>query len=161
MNIVKVKMADLNTVKAPDRIRTTGLGSCVGIVLYDKVNQIGGLAHIMLPSSDIMKTEQINMAKYADTALPLLMEEMIKAGAKKIHIIAKLAGGSQMFQFKTTNDMMKVGPRNVAASKEWLNKLGIPIVAEDTGGNVGRTIELDTLTGMVSVKTAQQGVTEI
>jgi len=161
MNVIKVKMADLNIAKTPDRLRTTGLGSCVGIALYDKVKQIGGLAHIMLPSSEMMRMGQINKAKYADTALPLLVEEMEKLGAKQRNLVAKLAGGSQMFQFKTTNEMMKVGPRNVAASKKLLDDLGIPIVAEDTGGNIGRTIELDTATGLLMIKTAQQGVKEI
>ena len=125
MNIVKVKMADLNIAIAPDRLKTTGLGSCVGIVLYDKKSKIGGMAHIMLPSSKMVSIGEINEAKYADTAIPAMLAEMIKKGADKNYIIAKLAGGSQMFQFKTANDLMRIGPRNVESSREILNELKI------------------------------------
>ncbi|GBF11625.1 chemotaxis protein CheD [Tepidibacillus sp. HK-1] len=161
MSVIKVGMADLNIAIHPDRLRTTGLGSCVGIAIVDKINHIGGLAHIMLPSSEMVKIGQLNKAKYADTAVPLLVEKMVQLGAKKSLMVAKLAGGAQMFQFQSQNDMMRIGPRNVEASKESLKELGIPIIAEDTGGNFGRTIELDILTGILYIKTANQGVNEI
>lgn len=161
MEIVKVMMADLNVTNSPNRLKTTGLGSCVGIVLYDKKNKIGGMAHIMLPTSNMMQTGPINKAKYADTALPILLEEMLKIGANKANIIGKLAGGAQMFQFKTNNEMMRIGPRNVEASKLALKELGIPIIAEDTGGNYGRTIELDSESGLIHIRTANQGVSTI
>ncbi|WP_425425361.1 chemotaxis protein CheD [Vulcanibacillus modesticaldus] len=162
MNVVKVRMADLNTIGAPARIRTTGLGSCVGIVLFDVKQKVGGMAHIMLPSSEIAKDNQfLNRAKYADTAVPLLFEKMLSIGASKENIVAKLAGGSQMFQFNTSNDMLRIGPRNVEASKLALSNIGIPLIAEDTGGNIGRTIELDTQTGILHIKTANLGVKEI
>ncbi|KXG43409.1 chemotaxis protein CheD [Tepidibacillus infernus] len=161
MSVIKVGMADLNIAITPDRLRTTGLGSCVGIAIVDKVNHIGGLAHIMLPSSEMVKIGQLNKAKYADTAVPLLVEKMVQLGAKKSLMVAKLAGGAQMFQFQSQNDMMRIGPRNVEASKVSLKELGIPIIAEDTGGNFGRTIELDILTGILYIKTANQGVNEI
>lgn len=161
MNLIKVRMADLNTAAAPNRLKTTGLGSCVGIALFDKVHHIGGLAHIMLPSSEMVKLGEVNKAKYVDTAIPLLIEQMQQSGAEKKFIIAKLAGGSQMFQFNSMNEMMRVGPRNVDASKQLLKKIGISIVSEDVGGNAGRTIELDTLSGTLYIKTASQGVYEI
>lgn len=160
-NVLKVNMADLNTVKTPNKIKTTGLGSCVGIVLYETRQQIGGMAHIMLPSSENVGLGQLNKAKYADTAVLTLLDKMIKLGANRRFIVAKLAGGSQMFQFKSTTDVMRIGPRNVEASKKVLSELKIPIVSEDTGGNIGRTIELDTNTGILNVKTVNQGVKEI
>lgn len=161
MNVIKVMMADLNIAKAPNVLKTTGLGSCVGIALYDKQNKIGGLAHIMLPSSKLAANEQINNAKYADTAVPILVDSMIKLGADRRSITGKLAGGSQMFQFKSANDMLRIGPRNVEASKLILKDLGIPIIAEDTGGSIGRTIELDLSSGILQIRTANKGVTEI
>ena len=90
--IIKVGMADLNTAVYPDILTTLGLGSCVGIALYDPVSRVGGLAHIMLPDSTQIKNNS-NKAKFADTATVLLVEEMIKLGAVKERIIAKLAGG--------------------------------------------------------------------
>jgi len=161
MSIIKVMMADLNIAKAPDMLKTTGLGSCVGIVLYDKQNRIGGLAHIMLPSSKLASNEEINKAKYADTAVPVLLDNMLKLGADRRSITGKLAGGSQMFQFKSANDMLRIGPRNVEATKLILKDLGIPVIAEDTGGSYGRTIELDVNSGILQIRTASKGVTEL
>ena len=161
MEIVKVGMADLNVATAPNRLRTTGLGSCVGIILYDRIHRIGGLAHIMLPSSEMVKIGEVNKAKYADTAIPLMIDMMVSIGAKKSLLVAKLAGGAQMFQFQTQNEMMRIGPRNVTATKEILKTLDIPILAEDVGENYGRTIELDTETGILYIKTATKGISEI
>ncbi|WCK52874.1 chemotaxis protein CheD [Aneurinibacillus sp. Ricciae_BoGa-3] len=160
MNIVKVGMADLNITKSPDRIRTTGLGSCVGVALFDSSNKIGGLAHVMLPDSSLSKGA-LNIAKYADTAIPKLISDMVKAGANRVKIVAKLAGGAQMFAFASGNDAMRIGPRNVEACKIALNTARIPILCEDTGGNCGRTIELDSITGMLNIRTVNQGVKEI
>lgn len=154
--IIKVGMADLNVAKYPNRIRTTGLGSCVGVVLYDPLNKIGGLAHIMLPDSSLGKGDQ-KEGKYADTAIPMLIRELEKAGAERSFLIAKLAGGAQMFAFSTINETMKVGPRNVEACRLILNRERIPVVAEDIGGNWGRTIELDSSTGQLSIRTVNQG----
>jgi chemotaxis protein CheD len=158
--IIKVGMADLNVAASPHLIRTTGLGSCVGVVLYDSVNKIGGMAHIMLPDSSLGKGT-INEAKYADTAIPRLIKELEKAGAERGFLTAKLAGGAQMFAFNTVNETMKVGLRNVEACKRILNQERIPLIAEDTGGNWGRTIELDIKTGQLSIRTVNQGEKKI
>lgn len=160
MKIVKVGMADLNVAESPDKIRTVGLGSCVGVVLYDKLTKIGGMAHVMLPSSSMSKGE-LNIAKYADTAIPKLIKDMQRAGANPRRITAKLAGGAQMFSFSSSNDIMRIGPRNVEACKEALSKAGIVVQTEDTGGNWGRTIEMDCLTGVLQVRAVNQGIKEI
>jgi chemotaxis protein CheD len=160
MNIIKVGMADLNVAKSPDRIRTTGLGSCVGVVLFDSQNKIGGMAHVMLPDSSLSKGI-VNVAKYADTAIPKLIEDMEKAGANRRKLVAKLAGGAQMFSFSVASDAMRIGPRNVEACKIALHEARIPILAEDTGGNCGRTIELDSSTGILNIRTVNQGVKEL
>jgi chemotaxis protein CheD len=158
--IIKVGMADLNVAAFPNRIRTTGLGSCVGVVLYDPLNKIGGMAHVMLPDSSLSKGI-INEAKYADTAIPRLIQELEKAGAERGFLTAKLVGGAQMFAFSTVNETMKVGLRNVEACKVILNQERIPVVAEDTGGNWGRTVELDSKTGHLSIRTVNQGEKKI
>lgn len=160
MNSNKVGMAALAAVKSPDSLITLGLGSCVGIALYDKYSEVGGLAHIMLPSSQEIKNNS-NKAKFADTAIDLLIEEMISLGAKKRNLKAKIAGGSQMFSFNTNNDVLKIGQRNVNATKEKLMELNIPIVSEDTGGNYGRTIELSTKDGSLLVRTIGHGIKTI
>ncbi|SHH99623.1 chemotaxis protein CheD [Sporanaerobacter acetigenes] len=156
MNVIKIGMADLNIAKTPGLLTTLGLGSCVGIALFDKKNKIAGLVHIMLPSSEEIKNNS-NKAKFADTGIELLLEKMINIGADKKNIKAKIAGGSQMFSFNSNNDVLKIGERNVIATKKKLKELNIPIVSEDTGGNYGRTIELNSEDGSLLVKTIGHG----
>ncbi|MBA2870828.1 chemotaxis protein CheD [Anoxybacillus calidus] len=162
INVVKVGIADMNVVKSPNVIRTSGLGSCVGVVVYDLAREVAGLAHVMLPDSSFAKSSELNIAKYADTAVEALVERVIKEGGRKNALKAKLAGGAQMFQFTTANlDIMRIGPRNVEAVKQQLRRLNIPIVAEDVGGSNGRTIEFNPETGVLSIRTVNQGVQEI
>lgn len=137
--VVKVGMADLNVCKAPDSITTLGLGSCVGVCIYDAPLKIAGMVHVMLPDSTQIKNNE-NIAKFADTGIQELLNRMLAMGCNKARLTAKIAGGAQMFAFGTNNDMLKVGERNVAASKAMLAKLNIPIIAEDTGNSYGRTI---------------------
>lgn len=160
-NIVKVGMADLKiAVRETDVLKTTGLGSCVGLTLYDPKARISGMAHIMLPSSEIARSGNLNPAKYADTAIPELIRLMREAGADTGKLVAKLAGGAQMFAF-TGPDTMRIGPRNVEMCKELLARLGIPIKGEDTGLNFGRTIEFHNATGILVVRSVQQGVKQL
>ena len=145
--IIKVGMADLKTCKAPDGVITLGLGSCVGIALRDPVTGIGGLAHVMLPDSTAIHNGSSNIPKFADTGITQLVKEMVALGAVQSRLVAKLAGGATMFQFATKSDMMQIGQRNVEASKKKLAELKIPILAEDTGANYGRTVTFFPETG--------------
>ncbi len=160
-NLIKVGMADLNIAHLTGVLKTTGLGSCVGITLYDAQAKAAGMAHIMLPSSDIAREGSINIAKYADTAIPELIKKMTGVGASLLRLEAKLAGGSQMFAFAGNHDTMRIGPRNVESCKEILKKYEIPIKGEDTGGNYGRTIELDCDTGILFIRSVLLGVKEL
>lgn len=138
--IIKVGMADLKTCVSPNGITTLGLGSCVGIAICDPTTKIGGLAHIMLPDSKALKGAQQNVAKFADTGIVELVRQMEKLGAKRARMTAKIAGGATMFNFQGTSKLGQVGERNVEATKAALQQLRIPIVAEDTGENFGRTV---------------------
>ena len=137
--IIKVGMADLKVCKSPDGITTLGLGSCVGIAIRDPITKIGGLAHVMLPDSSAIRQNN-NIYKFADTGIVELVRLMELEGAKKARMVAKIAGGAQMFAFQNKTDLVRVGDRNVEASKKALKALGIPILAEDTGENFGRTV---------------------
>lgn len=159
--LIKVGMADLNIGENGALVRTTGLGSCVGLTLYDAHLKLGGMAHIMLPSSEIAREGQLNVAKYADTAVPELIRLLKAKGAPIGRLVAKMAGGAQMFAFAGGSDTMRIGPRNVEATKQALSEAGIPLIAEDTGGNFGRTVELDCSTGAFSIRSVQFGVKEI
>lgn len=155
--VVKVGISDLNLVHAPNKIRTSGLGSCVGIVIYDLAKKVAGLAHIMLPDSSLTREQNFNKFKYADTAIPYMIEQLQQAGARKFALKAKIAGGAQMFQLSSESNMMRIGPRNVEAVEKILNEYRIPILAKDVGGNRGRTIEFDPLTGDLKVRTVHKG----
>ena len=136
---IKVGMADLKVCVSPDSITTLGLGSCVGIALRDPVTKIGGLAHIMLPDSTSIRNNS-NVPKFADTGIEELVKQVTKKGANRNRLVAKIAGGAQMFAFGSTNEAVRVGERNVKAVKQKLGELKIPILAEDTGKNFGRTV---------------------
>ncbi len=151
MSMIKVGMADFNICKAPDAITTLGLGSCVGVALYDQKRKVAGLAHIMLPDSTTVKNNS-NIAKFADTGIDACIDMMIKNGASRIGLTAKIAGGAQMFAFGSNNDMLRIGERNVEAVKRKLRTLGIRILAEDTGKSYGRTIEFYPQTGELLIK---------
>lgn len=140
--IIKVGMADLKTCVAPNAITTLGLGSCVGIAIRDPITKIGGLAHIMLPDSTAISGHS-NIPKFADTGIEELVRQIVALGANRSRLVAKIAGGAQMFAFQSssgTGGAIKVGERNVAATKKKLAEMKIKILAEDTGLNYGRTV---------------------
>jgi len=138
--VIKVGMADLKSCVSRNSVTTLGLGSCVGIAIRDTSNKIGGLAHIMLPDSKAMRNTPVNIAKFADTGIEELVRQMEALGAKRSRMVAKIAGGADMFNFQGNSSIGLVGERNAQASKAKLNELKIPILAEDIGANYGRTV---------------------
>ena len=147
MNKIVVGISDQKLCKSPDVLVTYALGSCVGICTIDKALGIAGLAHIMLPDK--------NKFKFADTGIQLLYESMIKNGAAASRITAKIAGGANMFA--TTTPAMSIGDRNVEATKKALAKLGVPIVASDTGLNYGRTVSFNASDGSLEIMSSLKG----
>ena len=137
--VIKVGMADLKICISPDAVTTLGLGSCVGIAIRDPMSKIGGLVHIMLPDSTQIR-DNSNIPKFADTGIEELVRQLVAKGANRTKLVAKIAGGAQMFAFQSSNSIVKVGERNVEATKKKLKEMGIPILAEDTGANYGRTV---------------------
>lgn len=148
---IKVGIADLAVGDEESTLSTSGLGSCVGIALYDSRAGVAGLAHAMLPHGDGASDD----AKYVDTAIGALIEAMEREGASRRRLRAKLAGGSTMFEFKSTDE--SVGDRNVTAARATLSTLRVPIDAEDVGGGHGRSLELDGATGELHVRSASTG----
>ncbi|MGM0470704.1 MAG: chemotaxis protein CheD [Bacillota bacterium] len=154
MKKIRVKMADLNVGQGDAVLITSGLGSCVGVALYDSNSQIGGLAHIMLPEVP-GKRKNNNPAKYADTAIELLLDKLRQAGANNRRLKAKIAGGAQMFNFDSSNSNMQIGKRNAKAVKEILADKNIKLLAEDVGKDYGRTMEFYLEDGRVLIKTVK------
>ena len=154
--LIRVGMADYKVGKAPATVISYGLGSCIGISLYDSQLKVGGLLHIMLPDSTQARGSD-NPAKFADTGLPLMLKDVLALGASKARLVAKIAGGAQMFAFANATDVMRVGARNAEASKKMLKELGIRLIAEDTGGTYGRTVSINLENGDYIVKTVNKG----
>lgn len=139
VNIRRVKIADFAVLKKEGLLITIGLGSCVGIAMFDPVAMVAGLAHILLADSTQF-AKRDNLAKFADTAVPLTLGQMTSLGARQERIKAKIAGGSELFSFKQNGE--SVGKRNVAAVIRALEAASIPLVAADVGGNNGRTMKI-------------------
>jgi len=148
---VRVGIADSAIVASPDKLITMGLGSCIGIALYDKEKKIAGLVHIMLPDSKQFKNI-VNPLKYADLGVETLFNEMLTYGCKKENIIAKIAGGASMFNFSDKKVISDIGKRNGEATINAIKKLSIPIIGEDIGGNKGRTMIVESEDGLVMVR---------
>lgn len=152
--IFKVGIADLKTCTSPNGVMTLGLGSCVGIAIRDPMNKVGGLVHIMLPDNKAITGGQHNIAKFADTGIEELVRQMERLGARRIRMVAKIAGGANMFNFQGggANAVGKVGERNVEAVRAKLRQLNIPIQAADTGLNYGRTVIFYPETGAYHIR---------
>lgn len=157
MSNITVGMADLNICREPDVLITVGLGSCIGLTLYDPVNKIGGMVHYMLPDSHIT-ANNANIAKFADTGIPELLKRITLAGANRSRLIAKIAGGAKMFGVNQASNIGSIGERNAAAAKKILSDLNIKLVAEDTGLNYGRTVELHCDTGDFYIKAIKKPI---
>jgi len=156
MATIIVGMADLKAAKAPDILTTLGLGSCVGITLWDRARKIGGMAHCMLPTYKGFEGQ--NIAKFVDSAVVELINQLGRMGVPRNALVAKIAGGAHMFRgVSQNNDLLKIGERNAAAGIAILKQLSIPLLANDTGGTHGRTIELDMENGNLKIKTVGLG----
>lgn len=158
---IKIGIADLNVISSPGKLQTIGLGSCIGISLYDKSKKVAGLAHIMLPdSTQFIKIT--NPYKYADLSIPMLLKKMCdEYGCDKKNIVAKIAGGASMFSSADNSIISDIGRRNSESVEIQLKKLGIPLVGKDVGGNKGRTMIVDATDGSVILRVIGIGIIEL
>jgi len=159
---IKVGMASWKIARSRDVLVTFGLGSCVGLGLWDPEQQIAAMAHIMLPDSRQPRFRQeVNPAKFADTAVKAMLDHFPQLGVPIARLQAKLVGGANMFAFpgrnSGTESTLNIGLRNVQAVKEKLRESGIPLVGEDTGGSQGRSVEYYADSGLMHIRTALTG----
>ncbi|MCQ2910795.1 MAG: chemotaxis protein CheD [Clostridia bacterium] len=161
-DMIKVGMGDFKVGKAPAQIITLGLGSCVGITMYDRVTKVGGMLHAMLPESSRI-LDGSNKAKFVDTGIVELLTALETAGASLNRLEVKLAGGAAMFPniVDTASPVLQIGANNVKATKQWLAKFGLRLTSEETGENFGRTIVLDLNTGDLEIRAIGQEVRHI
>lgn len=155
-----IGIGELTCGKPPIKIITYGLGSCIGIALYDQYAKVAGLSHIMLPYSYEFANRN-NPMKYADLAIHELVRQMEANGARLKNLYAKIAGGASMFSFGDRSPGLDIGGRNAEAVKTTLKNLNIPIVSEDLGGKSGRTMSIEACTGKVLIKIIGQEIKEL
>ena len=157
---VLVRVADLRSGLADDTLVTVGLGSCVAILLYAGEARVGGMAHILLPSPALSRTDS-NPAKFPQTAVPRLLELMAADGAQQQRITARLAGGASMFAALAPPGTIQMGERNLVAAREVLNSHRVPLVGEAVGGDFGRTVRFRVCDGRVEISTVTHGTQQL
>ena len=153
---IRVKVAECAVGRDEQTLITIGLGSCVAILLYDGTARVGGLAHTLLPD-ETMARDRTNPAKFAASAVTLLLAEMTRLGADATRIRAKLVGGASMFANLLPAGGINIGDRNVAAARQALQRNGIAIVAEDVGSDHGRSVHFHLDDGRVEVRSLKKG----
>ncbi|MGV3488266.1 MAG: chemotaxis protein CheD [Tuberibacillus sp.] len=154
-DVLTVGIAEWKLAEKPKHLRSSGLGSCVGVIIYCPMSGVAAMAHVMLPSHHLAKA-QFHPAKFADTAVPGLVEMLKNRGIAVSEMKAKMAGGAEMFP-GVQSQKPSIGMRNTQVIKEILEGYGIPILGEDTGGHAGRTIEFYTETGDLYIRTVKCG----
>lgn len=154
-----VGISDLKVCRSPDVLVTYALGSCIGICISDEITGVGGLSHIMLPDSTQSMSGKDMPMRFADTAVPMLIDQLVALGASRGRLKAKIAGGAVMFA--TPNDRFNIGERNIVAVTEALKKANIPIIAKDVGLDYGRTVFFYPETGIMEVKAAAKGTKQL
>jgi chemotaxis protein CheD len=151
-----VKVADYAVAGGSTLLITVGLGSCVAIALYDSQAHVGGLAHVLLPSTG-MSQDRSNRAKFPSTAVPLLCDRMQALGARTGRMRAKIVGGASMFTSLLSATGLQIGERNVVATRAALEHAGIPIIAQEVGGDYGRSVYFHVDDGRLVVKSLKAG----
>ena len=152
---IRVRVADWAVARGEGVVSTLGLGSCVAIILHSRDAKVGGLAHVLLPDETFSR-ERVNPAKFATTAVPMLVSEMMARGARG-PLVAKIVGGASMFGALLPAGGVNMGERNAEAARRALAAAGIPLVADDTGGDFGRSVYLDVASGRVRVRALRRG----
>jgi len=144
--VITVGLGELAAAAAPARLVTYGLGSCVGLCLYDAVQRVGGLAHIFLPSGE--KEREGQPALYANTGVERLVQAVVALGGERRRLQAKMVGGARLFAH---SDTLNVGLRNVEAVQAELRRLEIPLAGREVGGSRGRSLLFDLSDGRIQI----------
>jgi chemotaxis protein CheD len=148
--VIVVNLGDVFVTTDPTAVLScVGLGSCVAICVYDPFVKVAGIAHVVLPKSN---SNQDSSTKFANIAVPLLLDQMRENGAYNIRLVVKIVGGARLGTLKNNHIANNIGERNVEAVKMILDQQGIKIAADDIGGNHGRSVRMHVDSGKVIVK---------
>ena len=151
---IVIGLGELHATKEADTVLVClGIGSCIALCAYDTIAKVAGMAHLVLPSS-LEGRNSASTAKFVDRGIPLLLGQMEGLGAMRTRIVAKMAGGANMLTAAGISNSLNIGERNIQAARTVLADLGLPLRADDTGGNRGRTVRLCVHSGRITVSTA-------
>jgi len=148
--IERVSIGEARIGRAPVILKAYGLGSCVAVGLFDREAGVGGLGHMLLPERPV-KNPLGSECKYVDAGILRMVQEMELVGAVRERLVAKVAGGANMFEATYQTLMSSIGTRNAMSARDTLARLAIPLVGEEVGGNRGRTVEFDLEGGLMTV----------
>ena len=154
----RVGISEYLVARSPAVLKAAGLGSCLAVSLYDAELLLGGLAHTLLPGSQAGEGKAAP-AKYVDAAIRLMVRDLVGMGTDQRRLVAKLAGGANMYEADFLSLIGGIGVRSAHSARRTLAELGIPLVAEDVGGNRGRTVEFDLASGRLMVYCSRQNST--
>ena len=157
---VLIRVAEYRAGRAGDVLLTIGLGSCVAVALHDAEAKVGGLAHILLPSPALSRRDPAP-GKFPQTALPLLVQDMVALGARQTRMTARLVGGASMFTNLQPAGTVQMGERNLVATRAALGHLNIPLVGSAVGGDYGRTVRFFIGDGRIEVSSVRRGVSHL
>ncbi len=152
----RISIGQARIDQAPVVLKASGLGSCIAVGIYDPESRLGGMGHMLLPFRP-KQTPLGSAGKYVDAGIFQMVDELVRAGASREKLVAKIAGGANMFETTYQTLINSIGARNAKSARETLAGLGLPLLGEDVGGNRGRTVEFDLATGNMMVYCAHDG----
>jgi len=149
--ISSVGLGEMRISRDPnDVLIAFGLGSCLGIGMYDPVAKVGGMVHVVLPEQK--SGADPNLAKFVDTGIPLLLENVIAAGAVRSRLIVRMGGGANMLSSPGLSGIFDIGSRNITKAHQVFKEMNIKLLIEEVGGQVGRTVRLYISDGRMTVR---------
>jgi chemotaxis protein CheD len=156
---VAVGIGQLAVTKDPAAVLVAyGLGSCVGLSIFDPAAKVAGMVHVLLPDSEGKAVPE--PGKFADTGVDALLRQMAELGALKARMVVKAVGGASVLGAANA-EKFKIGDRNAEAIQRRLRHHGLRLVAQDLGGVRGRTLELHASSGRTFVRTAASAPNEL
>jgi len=157
-----VGLGELKVGSRPGQVLVCyGLGSCVGLTLWDPVSHVGVMVHVVLPDSSLSRGQDSLPGKFADTGVKAAIDEVVRAGANRSRLTARIAGGARMLNVVGAGTKLDIGARNADAVRTQLQFHKIRLAADDTGGTYGRTLQLFIDSGRLLVSTVGRGEREL
>jgi chemotaxis protein CheD len=149
-NSIAIGLAELKISKNPDDVLVAfGLGSCLGIGMYDPAIRVGGMLHAVLPKN--LEGQDLT-SKYVDSGIELLLEQILKAGANRSRLVVRMAGGANMLNVSSLSNTFDIGNRNIESANKTFTKLGIKLKSIEVGGKIGRTVRLYVTNGRMTLR---------